>query len=124
MDSEPDLVLSDQQVQEVTPTSNGVANPAESKLAAVKPSHLVEAGTTSQLEPLREESSDQKKTTKQATDGNRQVDFQMELTIEEDSEGEGWGDESRFSNSVEETDINNSGQWIKTPVVIPYPVAI
>lgn len=107
MDSEPDPVLSDQQMQEVTPTSNGVANPAESKLAAVKPSHLVGAGTT-----------------KQATDENQQVDLQMELAIEEDSEGEGWGDESRFSNSVEETDINNSGQWIKTPVVTPYPVAI
>ena len=106
-------------VTEVTPTSIGIANADDSDrvLSAVEgmePSHLVEAGTASM-----------EKSSKQLTCENQQFKLLMELSIHDDDEEERWGnDESRFSNSIEETGTNNSGQWIKTALVIPKPIGM
>jgi hypothetical protein len=93
------------------PTSGGVSKPDDRKNAVnVEP---VEAGTDTPVN----ESSDQKKSPKRLSGEYQQIKLHVEFSIQDDSEIESWeGDESKFSNSVEEKGTETSRHWIKTTV--------
>ena len=104
------------------PTSSEVSNPDDPKSAA----EPVEAGTADT--PVKK-SSDQEKVLKQLNGKHQQIKLQMELSIhaQDDSDIESYegDDESRFSiNPIEETGTGGRGHWIKTTVVMPYPIGI
>ena len=103
---------------EAEPTSTGVSKPDDPTSAA----EPVEAGT----DAPEKVSSDQEKASEQLNGEHQQIKFQMELSIQDDSDIESWegDDESRFSNPIKETGTGGSGHWIKTTVVMPYPIAI